>query len=168
MMIKPPHEPLSLELLWVTIISPGRSSLRHDVPWIYQINLLPADFKHFCTLGWVKKKTMVKFSEEMVAQHSSENLYFVEPMELFIVKYHNLIHQSHGQKKITRNQRRRRLWDSRQNLGHLGEICLRIKMKIVNTITWSAFTARGADAIISWATAGQAPVLLLLHVHRLW
>ena len=46
MMIKPPHEPLSLELLWVTIISPGRSSLRHDVPWIYQINLLPADFKH--------------------------------------------------------------------------------------------------------------------------
>lgn len=30
-------------------------------------------------------------------------------MELFIVKYHNLIHQSDGQKKIIRNQRRRRL-----------------------------------------------------------
>ena len=71
MMIKPPHEPLSFELLSVTIISPGRSCLRHDVPWIYQINLLPADFKHFCTLGWVEKKAMVKF-----AQHSSENFIF--------------------------------------------------------------------------------------------
>ena len=50
-----------------------------------------------------------KVGNRSYMQHSSENLYFVEPMELFIVKYHNLIHQSHGQKKITRNQRRRRL-----------------------------------------------------------
>ena len=35
------------------------------------------------------------------------------------------------------------------------------------THTWSPFTARGADSIISWAATGQAPILLIIHIQSL-
>ena len=53
------------------------------------------------------------------------------------------------------------------SLYTIGHIVINVTQMITQTDTWSAFTARGADSIISWAATGQAPILLIIHIHRL-